>query len=117
MNAANDKGRRICSPIHLIQDATAWDYKREAEKTIAEPVEGVGHFEPLRHYAEVHLLLEPLPAGSGLVFDMQALLRQMRGSVHNQMTFWQGSDTGFISDCLRGQSNIYIFHLLKVNLP
>ncbi len=39
------------------------------QETIAEPVEGVGHFEPLRHYAEVHLLLEPLPAGSGLVFD------------------------------------------------
>jgi len=38
-------------------------------ETIAEPVEGVGHFEPLRHYAEVHLLLEPLPAGSGLVLD------------------------------------------------
>ena len=38
-------------------------------ETIAAPVEGVGHFEPLRHYAEVHLLLEPLPAGSGLVFD------------------------------------------------
>ena len=37
-------------------------------ETIAAPVEGVGHFEPLRHYAEVHLLLEPLPAGSGLVF-------------------------------------------------
>ncbi len=38
-------------------------------ETIAAPVEGVGHFEPLRHYAEVHLLLEPLPPGSGLVFD------------------------------------------------
>ena len=38
-------------------------------ETIAAPVEGVGHFEPLRHYAEVHLLLEPLPQGSGLVFD------------------------------------------------
>lgn len=37
-------------------------------ETILAPVEGVGHFEPLRHYAEVHLLLEPLPAGSGLVF-------------------------------------------------
>ena len=37
-------------------------------ETIAEPVEGVGHYEPLRHYAEVHLLLEPLPPGSGLVF-------------------------------------------------
>ena len=39
------------------------------KETIAAPVEGVGHFEPLRHYAEVHLLLEPLEAGSGLVFD------------------------------------------------
>jgi len=39
------------------------------KETIANTVEGVGHFEPLRHYAEVHLLLEPLPRGSGLVFD------------------------------------------------
>ena len=38
------------------------------KETILEPVEGVGHFEPLRHYAEVHLLLEPLEAGSGLQF-------------------------------------------------
>lgn len=37
-------------------------------ETINQPVEGVGHFEPLRHYAEVHLLLEPGEAGSGLVF-------------------------------------------------
>ena len=36
------------------------------KETIADAVEGVGHFEPLRHYAEVHLMLEPLPAGSGL---------------------------------------------------
>lgn len=35
-------------------------------ETITEPVEGVGHFEPLRHYAEVHVLLEPLPRGSGI---------------------------------------------------
>ncbi len=38
------------------------------KETIAEKTEGVGHFEPLRHYAEVHLLLEPLEAGSGLQF-------------------------------------------------
>ena len=38
-------------------------------ETIANKVEGVGHFEPLRHYAEVHLLLEPLPRGSGIVVD------------------------------------------------
>lgn len=37
-------------------------------ETIKTPVEGVGHYEPLRHYAEVHLLLEPLPPGSGVVF-------------------------------------------------
>ena len=38
------------------------------KETIASAVEGVGHYEPLRHYAEVHLLLEPLPRGSGLLF-------------------------------------------------
>ena len=39
------------------------------KETILDAVEGVGHFEPLRHYAECHLLLEPLPLGSGLIFD------------------------------------------------
>ncbi|MGM9549591.1 MAG: NYN domain-containing protein [Faecousia sp.] len=39
------------------------------KETIENTVEGVGHFEPLRHYAEVHLLLQPLSRGSGLVFD------------------------------------------------
>ena len=39
------------------------------KETIAGTVEGVGHFEPLRHYAEVHLLLEPGEPGSGLVFE------------------------------------------------
>ena len=38
------------------------------KETITEPMEGVGHYEPLRHYAEVHLLLEPLPRGSGMQF-------------------------------------------------
>jgi len=38
------------------------------KETIVNTVEGVGHFEPLRHYAEVHLILEPLPQGSGLEF-------------------------------------------------
>ena len=40
-------------------------------ETISDTVEGIGHFEPLRHYAEVHLLLSPLPAGSGIVYDTQ----------------------------------------------
>ena len=36
------------------------------QETIREPVDGAGHFEPLRHYAEVHVRLEPLPTGSGI---------------------------------------------------
>ena len=38
-------------------------------ETIRDTVEGVGHYEPLRHYAEAHILLEPLPQGSGIVID------------------------------------------------
>ena len=50
-------------------DVTLDDRRIFYKETIADTVEGVGHFEPLRHYAECHLLLEPLPQGSGLVFD------------------------------------------------
>lgn len=39
------------------------------KESILQPVEGVGHYEPLKHYAEVHLLMEPGEPGSGLVFD------------------------------------------------
>ncbi len=39
------------------------------KETIMHPVEGVGHFEPLRHYAEVHLLMEPGDVGSGLILE------------------------------------------------
>lgn len=38
-------------------------------ETLAEPVEGIGHFEPLRHYAEVHLVLEPAERGSGITLE------------------------------------------------
>ena len=38
-------------------------------ETITDAVEGVGHYEPLKHYAEVHLLLEPLSRGSGIVVE------------------------------------------------
>ena len=41
------------------------------KETIAAPVEGVGHFEPLRHYAEVHLRLEPGERGSGIQFNSE----------------------------------------------
>ncbi len=50
-------------------DITLEDRRIFYKETIENTVEGVGHFEPLRHYAEAHLLLEPLPRGSGLVFD------------------------------------------------
>ena len=38
------------------------------KETITQPIEGTGHFEPLRHYAETHILLEPLPTGSGIQY-------------------------------------------------
>lgn len=41
------------------------------KETIAAPVEGIGHFEPLRHYAEVHLLLEPAEPGSGITISSE----------------------------------------------
>ncbi len=41
------------------------------KETITDTVEGVGHFEPLRHYAEVHLLMKPAPPGSGVVISSQ----------------------------------------------
>ena len=41
------------------------------KETIRDAVEGVGHYEPLRHYAEAHIFLEPLPSGSGLHFDTE----------------------------------------------
>jgi len=50
-------------------DITLDDERIFYKETISNTVEGVGHFEPLRHYAEVHVLLEPLEAGSGIVTD------------------------------------------------
>ena len=57
----------------LVKERFALDVTLDAgrifyKETIASTVEGVGHFEPLRHYAEVHLLLEPLARGAGLEF-------------------------------------------------
>ena len=59
--------------VSLIRDRFGLDVTVDSgrilyRETISEPVEGVGHFEPLRHYAEVHLLLEPGERGSGLRF-------------------------------------------------
>ena len=48
-------------------------------ETISAPAEGVGHFEPLRHYAEVHLLLEPLERGAGLALDTVCPENELEG--------------------------------------
>ena len=61
-------------------DITLDDPRIYYKETIENAVEGVGHFEPLRHYAEVHLLLEPLPRGSGLLFDSSCSLDVLDGT-------------------------------------
>ena len=53
------------------------------QETIDNSVEGVGHFEPLRHYAEVHILLEPLPRGSGLRFGTTCSTDVLDGAWQN----------------------------------
>lgn len=50
-------------------DVTFGEGRIVYKETIAAPAYGVGHFEPLRHYAEVHLKLEPWERGSGLIFE------------------------------------------------
>ena len=52
-------------------------------ETIKKPVEGVGHFEPLRHYAEVHLALEPTERGSGLSFESRCSEDSLDGNWQN----------------------------------
>ncbi|MBO7515062.1 MAG: TetM/TetW/TetO/TetS family tetracycline resistance ribosomal protection protein, partial [Lachnospiraceae bacterium] len=59
--------------IDVAFDAGAIVYK----ETISAPVIGRGHYEPLRHYAEVHLLMEPLPTGSGLVFESRVSVDEL----------------------------------------
>lgn len=48
-------------------------------ETIAAPVVGSGHFEPLRHYAEVHLLLMPAPRGSGIILESRCAEERLAG--------------------------------------
>ncbi|RRK09687.1 GTP-binding protein [Lactiplantibacillus garii] len=55
------------------------------QETITQPVEGVGHFEPLRHYAEVHLLLQPAPRGSGLSFAADCSLEVLGKNWQHQV--------------------------------
>lgn len=61
------------------------------KETIVKKVEGVGHFEPLRHYAEVHLLLEPGPRGSGLTFDSSCSLDVLSNNWQHQVITNLGS--------------------------
>lgn len=53
------------------------------KETIGNTVEGMGHFEPLRHYAEVHLKLEPLPCGSGIVYYTNCREDYLSGNFQN----------------------------------
>lgn len=62
-------------------DEGAINYK----ETISNSVVGVGHYEPLRHYSEVHLALEPLPAGSGIILDSQCPTDDLDGHWQRQI--------------------------------
>lgn len=55
------------------------------QETVTAPVEGVGHFEPLRHYAEVHLLLEPTSRGSGVTFASDCSLEVLSSNWQHQV--------------------------------
>lgn len=55
------------------------------KETITHPIEGVGHFEPLRHYSEVHLSMEPAPRGSGLTFASDCSLDVMSRNWQHQV--------------------------------
>ncbi len=57
-------------------------------ETIVAPVEGVGHFEPLRHYAEAHVLLEPLPAGSGVEVALDCPVEMLDVNWQRQIYGW-----------------------------
>jgi len=64
-------------------DVTLDDRRIFYKETILNTVEGVGHFEPLRHYAECHILLEPQPRGTGLVFGSTCPLDVLDGNYQN----------------------------------
>lgn len=55
------------------------------QETITAPIEAVGHFEPLRHYSEVHLLLEPLARNSGIIFENKCSLEVLTKNWQHQI--------------------------------
>jgi Translation elongation factors (GTPases) len=61
------------------------------KETITKNIEGVGHFEPLRHYSEVHLLMEPAPTGSGLTFESRCSLDVLASNWQHQVLTNLGS--------------------------
>lgn len=61
------------------------------KETITKNIEGVGHFEPLRHYSEVHLLMEPAPVGSGLTFESRCSLDVLASNWQHQVLTNLGS--------------------------
>ena len=74
---------RVLAKERFGLEVTLDDRRIAYKETIEAPVEGIGHFEPLRHYAEVHLLLEPLSQGSGLVFETRCPLDVLDGNYQN----------------------------------
>lgn len=72
-------------------------------ETIASTVEGVGHFEPLRHYAEVHVLLEPLPAGSGVEVALDCPTDMLDVNWQRQIYGWlSGTEHIGVADGISG---------------
>ena len=72
--------------LERIREKTGWEMRLEAgrilyRETIREAVEGVGHYEPLRHYAEVHLALRPLPRGAGILLKNETDARSLEPAV------------------------------------
>ena len=70
----------------LIRERFGWNVTLEQgrilyRETLTAPVEGVGHYEPLRHYAEVHLALKPLPRGSGIIYRDEDRGRYLAGDM------------------------------------
>lgn len=80
--------------LERYQLAVSFDEGRISyRETILQPVEGVGHYEPLRHYAEVHLLLEPLPQGRGIQYASNCPLDMLDAATQRMiLSYLQGED-------------------------
>ena len=61
------------------------------KETITNKVEGIGHFEPLRHYAEVHLILEPGEPGSGMKYELDCSEDVLAKNWQRLIYSWKGA--------------------------